>query len=49
MLSLVVWHMRRLSKADSMDQGAVLRQLLLEQKRLHTMPADVVRRVLFFS
>jgi hypothetical protein len=45
----VARHMRRLSKADNVDQGPVLRQLLLEQKRLQSMPADVVRRMLFFT
>jgi hypothetical protein len=39
---------RRMFKDPEVDSRNVLRKLLLECRRLHSMPANVVRRMLFF-
>jgi hypothetical protein len=39
---------RRMFKDEKLDSGDFLRKLLLESCRLHSMPANVVRRMLFF-
>ena len=39
---------RRMYKDPEVDPGSFLRQLLLECRRIRTMPQDVVRKVLFF-
>jgi hypothetical protein len=41
--------MRRMWKEPGMDPGDLLCKFLLVYERLRTMPADVVRRVLFFE
>jgi hypothetical protein len=41
--------MRNLWKEPGMDPGDILREFLLVYERLRSMPADVVRRVLFFE
>jgi hypothetical protein len=41
--------LRQVWKEPEMAAGDILRQLLLEYEKLRTLPADVVRRVLFFE
>ena len=41
--------MREVWSREEMDPGHLLRQFLLEYERLRSMPADVVRRVLYFE
>jgi hypothetical protein len=45
----VVRQMRRVFETENLASGSVLRKLLLHCRRLCTMPADVVRRVLRFE
>jgi hypothetical protein len=40
---------RQMFKEQVMDSGNFLRKLLLECRRLHTLPADVVRILLYFG
>jgi hypothetical protein len=42
-------NMRRVWEDSKMDSGNILRKFLYEYERIRTMPADVVRRVLFFE
>jgi hypothetical protein len=39
---------RKMFEDQDVDSGCFLCKLLLECRRFHTMPADVVRRMLFF-
>jgi hypothetical protein len=41
--------MREVWAHEKMDPGDLLRKFLLEYEQLRTMPADVVRRVLYFE
>jgi hypothetical protein len=45
----VVRQMRRVFETENLAAGSVLRKLLLDCRRLCTMPEDVVRRVLHFE
>jgi hypothetical protein len=45
----VVRQMRQVFKEESLTAGSVLRKLLLVNRRLRTMPEDVVRRLLRFE
>jgi hypothetical protein len=45
----LVRQVRKMFKEKILDSGDFLRQLLLECRRLHSMPADVVRWMLYFE
>jgi hypothetical protein len=45
----LVRQVQKMFKEKILDSGDFLRELLLECQRLHSMPADVVRRMLYFK
>jgi hypothetical protein len=45
----LVRQVRKMFKDKILDPGDFLRELLLECRRFHSMPADVVRRMLYFE